>query len=130
VFPLQGGSTLDLQGGEYLLSAPMVVPAGFGNVRLSGGTLRASPSFPVERYLVEVGENSCVPPTSQGVCNEYVVLEDLFLDAAHTAAGGVNVIMTMGTTFGPSAFVTGFTQAVLSLAHLLITHKCGLWMWM
>ena len=37
-----GGATLDLSGGEYLISAPLEVPMFFGNLLIRDGTLRAS----------------------------------------------------------------------------------------
>ena len=106
-----GGATLDLAGGEFLISAPVLVPVLVGNARITGGTLRASPTFPADRFLVEVGSADCVPADAQGVCNEYIVIHDIMLDAAHVAAGGVVVYHTMGTTVGPSAFLVGFNQA-------------------
>jgi hypothetical protein len=106
-----GGATLDLAGGEFLISAPLVVPVLVGNVRITGGTLRASQTFPADRFLIEVGSADCVPADAQGVCNEYVVVHDIMLDAAHVAAGGVVVYHTMGATVGPNAFLAGFNQA-------------------
>lgn len=106
-----GGATLDLGGGEYLIGKPLIIPAFVGNVRIRGGTLRATASFPPARFLIEVGDTMCKAKDGQGVCNEFVAVEDIFLDGSHVAAGGVLVALTMGTTIGPSAFVTGFTQA-------------------
>lgn len=63
------------------------------------------------RYLIEVGSVGCTPKDNQKVCNEFIDVHDVFLDAGHTAAGGVHVAMTMGATVGPSVFVTGFNQA-------------------
>ena len=83
-----GGATLDLEGGEYLISGPLTIPAHIGNVRIRGGMLRASAAFPSTRFLIEVGEPSC-KGDGQGVCNEFILLQGLFLDAAHVAAGGV-----------------------------------------
>ena len=54
-----GGATLDLGGGEFLVSAPLVIPPHVGNVRIRGGTLRASASFPPTRFLIEIGEDKC-----------------------------------------------------------------------
>jgi hypothetical protein len=50
-----GGATLDLGGGDYLISAPVAVPSNYSNYAIAHGTLRASPSFPPASYLVEVG---------------------------------------------------------------------------
>ena len=107
-----GGATLDLNGGEFLISEPIRVPPLVGNVRIRGGTLRASSTFPSQSFLIEIGgdDKTCVPKDSQGVCNEFVVVEDIFLDAAHVSRGGVCVNKTMGTTIGPSIFITGYTE--------------------
>ena len=96
-----GGATLDLLGGEYLISSPLIIPPHVGNVRIRGGTLRASASFPAGRFLIEVGQAGCKPPgDNQGCCNEFVGMDNLFLDAAHVGAGAVLVQNTMGTTVG------------------------------
>lgn len=112
-----GGATLDLSGGSYLISSPLVIPPMFGNAQIVGGTLRASPTFPPGRWLVEIGDPSCVPrlPSGQvdvqGSCGQFFNLNEMMFDASHVAAGGVRVSKTMGTTIGPSVFFHGFTQA-------------------
>ena len=106
-----GGATLDLRGGEYLVSQPLIIPKLVGNVRIRGGSLLASPSFPAGRFLIEVGEEGCNAKVPQAVCNEMIGLDSIFLDAAHVAAGGIKVASTMGTTIGPSSFFTGFVEA-------------------
>ena len=53
-----GGAMLDLAGGVYLISSPIVAPNFVGNIRFGGsGTLRASTSFPKDRYLIEIFRN-------------------------------------------------------------------------
>jgi hypothetical protein len=112
-----GGATLDLSGGTYLISEPLVIPALYGNAAIVSGTLRASPSFPSDRWLVEIGNSSCTPRLAngkvdvQGSCGQFFNLNDMMFDASHVAAGGVRVDKTMGTTIGPSVFFTGFTNA-------------------
>lgn len=111
-----GGATLDLSGGSYLLSHPIVVPPGVGNAQIVRGTLRAAHNFPPDRWLVEIGSVGCAPklpsgkPDSQGSCNEFINLSEMMFDAMHVAAGGVRVAKVMGTTLGPSVFFTGFNQ--------------------
>ena len=105
-----GGSTLDLQGGQYLISKPLVVPQFFGNLRVVRGTLRASAKFPAAQYLIHIGNASCEPDI-QHSCNEFVEMSEVLFDASHVAAGGVYIANTMGSTIGPSAFFTGFTTA-------------------
>eukprot|EP00930_Biecheleria_cincta_P070339 TRINITY_DN5797_c0_g2_i1.p1 TRINITY_DN5797_c0_g2~~TRINITY_DN5797_c0_g2_i1.p1 ORF type:complete len:496 (-),score=73.70 TRINITY_DN5797_c0_g2_i1:41-1381(-) len=111
-----GGATLDLAGGEYLTSAPLVFPPFVGNAQILRGTLRASKDFPRDQWLVMIGNTSCEPllpsgkPDGQNSCNEFINLAGMLFDAAHVAAGGVYVAKAMGTTIGPSAFFTGFNQ--------------------
>lgn len=111
-----GGATLDLEGGQYLISQPIVIPPFVGNVQIVRGTLRASTSFPGDRWLVMIGDKDCTPllpsgkPDQQGSCNEFINLSEMLFDAAHVAAGGVAVAKAMGTTIGPSAFFIGFNK--------------------
>lgn len=112
-----GGATMDLSGGTYLVSAPLVIPPMYGNAQIVRGTLRASPKFPADRFLVEIGSSLCDPrlangkPDIQGSCGQFINVNEVMFDAAHVAAGGVSVTKTMGTTLGPSVFFTGFTVA-------------------
>eukprot|EP01065_Artemidia_motanka_P012713 TRINITY_DN1701_c10_g1_i1.p1 TRINITY_DN1701_c10_g1~~TRINITY_DN1701_c10_g1_i1.p1 ORF type:complete len:505 (+),score=193.60 TRINITY_DN1701_c10_g1_i1:205-1515(+) len=116
-----GGVTMDLAGGDYLISQPIVVPPFFGNLHFRAGTLRASPSFPADKWLLMVGDMSCKPllpsgkPDGQGACNEFVSMVDMLFDAAHVAAGGVYIAKVMGTTVGPSAFFTGFKDVGIKI---------------
>lgn len=111
-----GGATLDLDGGEYLISQPIVFPPFVGNAHVMRGTLRASKTFPSDKWLVMIGAVDCKPttdfglPDGQGCCNEFISMSEIFLDASHTAAGGVYVAHTMGATIGPSAFFVGFND--------------------
>ena len=74
-----GTATLDLAGGEYLISEPLVFPTYVGNVQVVAGTLRASSSFPTDAWLVMVGSPACTPQ-QQGCCNEFInFAEMLFL---------------------------------------------------
>ena len=124
-----GGAMLDLAGGVYLISSPIVAPNFVGNIRFGGsGTLRASTSFPKDRYLIEIGSSeTCKPKDSQNVCNEFVTIENLFFDLSHVAAGGVKVSMTMGTTVSNSFFI-GFNQAgiMVDQGHETMVSECWL----
>lgn len=112
-----GGVTLDLEGGLYVTSRPLVFPAFVGNAGIQRGTLKASPTFPQDRWLVEIGDPGCKPVLPSGgrdpqaSCNEFINLGDLLFDASHVAAGGVRVSNTMGATIGPSVFFIGFRNA-------------------
>jgi hypothetical protein len=69
-----GGLVVDLQGGAYLLTEPLVIPQFLGNLRVIDGTLRAAPGFPQAEFLLGVGDLPCKPPSGQGSCNENVGL--------------------------------------------------------
>lgn len=56
-----GGATLDLAGGQYLISAPVIIPMYYGNLAIARGTLRASATFPSNQWLIMVGDKSCNP---------------------------------------------------------------------
>lgn len=111
-----GGATVDLGGGEYLLSKPLFVPPFFGNVHFRDGSLRAAPSFPTDKWLVMVGDLGCKPllpdgkVDGQGSCVEFITFSEMLFDAAHVAAGGLNIAKAMGATVGPSAFFIGFRK--------------------
>jgi hypothetical protein len=36
-------------------------------------------AFPPSRFLIEIGDVTCKPKDGQGVCNEFVAVEDIFL---------------------------------------------------
>lgn len=110
-----GGAALDLAGGSYLISAPLTVPGGVSNLRLHQGTLRASPRFPSDRWLLTIGSpgNESAARSSEGdseaaYSNQFISVVDMLFDAGHVAAGGVHVINAMGSNIGPSVFFTGF----------------------
>lgn len=111
-----GGVVLDLQGGEYLISAPLAIPQFFGNMRIIDGTLRASPGFPAARFLIEVGATPCKTPSGQGSCNENVGMSGLTLDGSHVAAGCLKIAATMGATLDASSAVFGFVSTGILLA--------------
>ncbi|KAJ6701079.1 POLYGALACTURONASE QRT3 [Salix koriyanagi] len=54
-----GGAHIILQGGNYLISKPLRLPAaGAGNLKISGGTLTASDDFPTDGYLIDLSASS------------------------------------------------------------------------
>jgi hypothetical protein len=103
-----GGVVLDLQGGDYLISSPLVVPQFVGNLRIIDGTLRATPSFPADRYVVEIGSRPCNTKSGQGSCNENIGMSGLTLDGSHVAEGCLRISATMGATLDASSAVFGF----------------------
>lgn len=122
-----GGVTIDLQGGDYLISRPVIFPDFFGNYRIVGGTLRAGPTFPTDRYLVEIGGDvaACKQDNKQHSCTERVGIEDLFFDGDLRAKGGVQINATMGGNLGPDLFFIHFNQAGLTVngGHEVMLHE-------
>lgn len=112
-----GGVVLDLGGGDYLLSQPLAIPQYFGNMRIIDGTLRASASFPADRYVVEVGygTKACNPPSGQGSCNENVGMSGLTIDGSHVASGCIKITATMGATIDSSSAIFGFNDVGIAL---------------
>jgi hypothetical protein len=98
-----GGSTLDLSGGAFLIAAPLVIPIGHGNFRIAQGTLRAAPSFPRDRFVVEIGQAG----SSGGVID--VDVSEFFCDASQVAAGCILTDGVQGGVIGPQVYVLNFT---------------------
>eukprot|EP00054_Salpingoeca_dolichothecata_P013636 m.76163 g.76163 ORF g.76163 m.76163 type:complete len:496 (+) comp20579_c0_seq5:184-1671(+) len=121
-----GGATLDLGGGDFLLSQPLVIPQDYGNFRITRGTIRASATFPSSRYLIEVGSSTCTNP--QKSCNQNVGLSDLMLDCQHYAAGGLFIGATMGANVGPQMFFLNFNEAGIQVigGHEVMIHETWL----
>ncbi|WVZ87080.1 hypothetical protein U9M48_033772, partial [Paspalum notatum var. saurae] len=89
--PDLGGAEVHLDGGTYLVKAPLTLPAsGGGNFKIHGGTLRASPDFPTDRYLIELSASS----SGRSYDYEYATLRDLMLDCAYRG-GGVSVVNSL-----------------------------------
>jgi hypothetical protein len=123
-----GGAVLQLSGGTYLISKPIHIPAGFGNFKIVYGTLRAAPTFPKDRYLVEIGDDTALCKKNdpkQKSCNENVGIEDLMLDGQLVAKGGLEINATMGGNVGPDIFFIGFQHAGLTVngGHEVMVHQ-------
>jgi len=117
-----GGATLDLQGGTYLISQPLVLPPWIGNLHISGGSIRGSESFPKERWLVELNDTSSTGVAAE-LGHEDVSFTDIFFDSAG-ASGGLLVDDGMGCVISQCYFI-GFTVAgvkVLGGHEILIEH--------
>ena len=77
-----GGATLDLAGGIFLLSTPVVFPEGGArNFQVRGGTLRAGSNFPMAGFLFELNysESSYV---------ENAAFHDVVFDGGEHLRGG------------------------------------------
>ncbi|CAN6236218.1 unnamed protein product [Urochloa humidicola] len=102
--PDLGGAEVHLDGGTYLIKAPLTLPAsGGGNFRITTGSLRASADFPADRYLIELAAASS---SSRSYDYEYATLRDLMLDCNYRG-GGVNVVNALRVTID-NLYVTHF----------------------
>jgi len=96
-----GDAALDLEGGMFLVSAPLEIPPNFANLMVTRGSLIASPSFPRDRFLIELGG-----PTGGNI---NVGFSGLFLDASQVAAGGIKTVGLDGGVIGPQVYVFNMT---------------------
>lgn len=98
-----GGARINLEGGNYLISKPLRLPAsGVGNLMIHGGTLRASDDFPTDGYLIDLSSSS-----SSQYNYEYITLKDLMLDSNYKG-GGISVIKSLRTSID-NCYIAHFT---------------------
>jgi hypothetical protein len=110
-----GGAMLDLEGGDYLISAPIVVPSNYSNLAIAHGTLRASVTFPVSRFVIEVGEANAYCVNWGNSCNENIDFEDLLIDGNQVAAGCMVFYAVIGVNAGPDIFCVNFTTTGIDM---------------
>uniref|UniRef100_A0A2N9HDF8 Rhamnogalacturonase A/B/Epimerase-like pectate lyase domain-containing protein n=1 Tax=Fagus sylvatica TaxID=28930 RepID=A0A2N9HDF8_FAGSY len=102
-----GGAQVNLEGGNYLISRPLRLPAtGLGNLMIHGGTLRASDNFATDGYLIDLSASST---SSSSLYNyEYITLKDLMLDSSYRG-GGIAVINSLRTSID-NCYIARFTS--------------------
>jgi len=102
-----GGCSIDLDGGEYLISETIKVPEYNANMQLGHGSLVADYNFKGD-FLIVIGiEGSCKVP--QGSCNIDLNFPALFLDGSHVTSG-MQINNVMGVTIGPGGYFLNFTN--------------------
>ena len=132
-----GGAHIDLRGGDFQISRPIIFPHGYGNFGIRGGTLRAGPLFPsassgAQRFLIEVSDLSVTEckqlDKKQKSCNENVDIVDLLLDGSRIAYGGIQINATMGANVGPDMYFVNWIGAGLSVngGHEVMLHQAWL----
>ncbi|XVF68391.1 hypothetical protein PTKIN_Ptkin10aG0202000 [Pterospermum kingtungense] len=117
-----GGPQINLEGGNYLISKPLHLPApGAGNLMIHGGTLRASDDFPSDGYLIDLSAsatgseneqewsslNTQLASSSSAYNYEYITLKDLMLDSNYRG-GGISVVNSLRTSID-NCYITHFT---------------------
>jgi hypothetical protein len=109
-----GGCEIDLEGGEYRISKPLVLPEYNANMQFGHGSLVAGPEWKNSSdFLFVIGiQGSCTVP--QGSCNIDINFPELFLDGAHKASG-MQINNVMGVTIGPGGYFLNFTEYGLQI---------------
>ena len=88
-----GGATIHLGGGDYMISAPLLIPENYGNLRIIDGTIRAANNFsPLDAYLLTIGGTNC--NNQQHSCNENVGVENIMFDSRNINYGNLQIINT------------------------------------
>lgn len=125
-----GGCDIDLEGGEYLISRPLILPEFNANMQFGHGSLVASKSFVADpeagAFLFVIGKHgSCHIP--QGSCNIDINFPELFLDGARVASG-MQINNVMGVTIGPGGYFLNFTEYGLQInaGHEVMMDRCWL----
>ena len=109
-----GGVTIDLGGGDYKVSKPIVIPSMTGNLRMIHGTIRASETFtPQSSYLLSIGDvnYNCTYKN----CNENIGIENMMLDCKNICYGNLHILHVSGSIIGPQIFILGFTNAGITV---------------
>lgn len=127
------GRRLELGGGQYLLNAPLFIPAGYGNFEIRGGTLRAGPNFPAEpsgngtgpgAFLLTMGEASNATYSPGYVTS--VSINSVLFQGSGLAHGGLHCVYCVGVNIGPAVFVEGFpgNGIQVDLGAEVLVHDC------
>eukprot|EP00039_Didymoeca_costata_P012854 m.187226 g.187226 ORF g.187226 m.187226 type:complete len:520 (-) comp15603_c1_seq2:1431-2990(-) len=116
-----GGATLNLDGGAYLISKSLLIPQGYANFKVYGGSLIAADNFTGLQggYLLQIGDANPCNRTSGGKgnkdCISDISVQELTLDGRNVAYGGLMVENAMDVNIGPAIFVIGYEGVGISL---------------
>jgi hypothetical protein len=100
------GAVVDLRGGEYGVSSPIVFPAGYGNYNIEGGAITALAGFPVNATLLTVGNEA----SGKGQAVRNVAIRRVTLDGSHIAGTVLGVLNGQNANIGPAVLIQGFSQ--------------------
>ncbi|KAI3747291.1 hypothetical protein L6452_09745 [Arctium lappa] len=124
-----GGAIVDLQGGSFKISKPIVIPPNSGNLVLQGGTLRASDPFPSDGYLIELRSPSSSKPSknkayephntfsdmknrNEPIFYEDITFRDILFDSSNLG-GGLLVIDSARTRIDNCFFLHFVSEGIL-----------------
>eukprot|EP01084_Bolivina_argentea_P085927 155330_1 len=111
-----GGVTIDLGGGVYKISKPLLIPSNYGNLRIMDGTICASKDFsPTNEFLLTIGNNINAGNCAGNECNENIAIENMAFDCKHICGGGISLYYTLYTSIGPDIYVTGYNIVGISV---------------
>eukprot|EP00039_Didymoeca_costata_P014245 m.228217 g.228217 ORF g.228217 m.228217 type:complete len:514 (+) comp15976_c1_seq20:160-1701(+) len=109
-----GGAVVDLAGGKFLISNPLTFPKyGGKSFQIRDGTLLASNTFPMDRYLVEMNcSNATNEPYVEGV-----IFSNMVFDGGEGQRGGgvfsqLNIHVQVVTCWFLRFGTTGFNALV------------------
>ncbi|KAI3794684.1 hypothetical protein L1987_37317 [Smallanthus sonchifolius] len=123
-----GGAIVDLQGGSFRISRPVVIPPNSGNLVIQGGTLRASNTFPSGNYLIELnspnslkhsktatneshGTFSDSKSQNEPIYYEDITLRDILFDSSNIG-GGLLVVDSARTRITNCFFLHFVTEGI------------------
>lgn len=81
-FSLKKKVIIDFGGGDYLISEPLLLPAGHG-VTLQNAAIKASKTFTEGRFLIESGKKG----KSGSFSNEDIYFDNIIFDVSHRGGG-------------------------------------------
>ncbi|KAK8809790.1 hypothetical protein WA158_000733 [Blastocystis sp. Blastoise] len=118
-----GSATIDLEGGQYLISRSIVFPQMIGNFKMTGGTIRATSDFNQNDFLIVVGKKEC--DNNQHSCNEFISFSYIDFDCNLAAAGALFIGATMGANVGPFNFFIHFMKNAIQIenGHETMIHQ-------
>lgn len=104
-----GGVVLDLQGGNFKITKPISIPPHGGNVLVQGGTLRASDTFPEDRYLIELQSNQT---TGSSIQYQDITFRDILFDSSFRG-GGITIFNSARIRITHCYFLHFSTRGIL-----------------
>lgn len=100
------GAVIDLRGGEYAISSPIVFPPGYANYNIEGGSIVALPEFPRNETMLRIGSGSGV----KGEAVQNIAIRRVTFDGSRIAATALAVLNGQNVNIGPAVLVQGFTE--------------------
>ena len=130
-----GGCVVDLEGGEYRISATIRIPQYTANMQMRTGSIVAGPDWSAaagnSSFLVQVGlspeESTECRHIPQASCNIDINFSEIFFDGGNVA-DALQVNNVMGVTVGPGGYFLNFTHYGVQInnGHECMIDRCWL----